>query len=266
MPVFSIIIPVLNHAKFLEKALRSVLNQTGMNFEVIVVDGGSTDGSVEIIRRYEDRIAWWCSEKDAGQSAAINKGFGHATGKYLFWLNADDLLLPDTLHKAQKYLSENPTCEWLAGNLIYIDQGDRVLWCARDGGWHDWLYENAPVRVYGPSSIFIKELFDRVGGLDESLHYVMDTDLWLRFKKAGARFHRLQHYFWAFRVHDDSKTSADLKGAATPKMVDERARMYLRNNFRVTKLGLLKQRMWRVCNGAYFKAAVDTIRWKKRRV
>ncbi len=256
-PLFSIVLPVLNAGPFLERALRSVLEQAGDDTEVIVVDGGSTDGGVEVIRRHAGRLAWWCSEPDGGQSAALNKGFARARGAYFFWLNGDDLLMPGTLDRARAYLREHPACRWLAGNLVYIDERDRVLRCARDGRWHDWLFKHAPVRVYGPTAIFARELFERVGGFDETLHFLMDTDLWLRFKAAGARFERLPHYCWAFRVHGGSKTSADLRGAADPRVREERARVYAKNGLRVTRAGLWLQRGWRLVNGCYARALCD---------
>jgi len=299
-PFFSIVMPVLNAGEFVERALRSVLAQVGDDTEVIVVDGGSTDGSVGVIEALLRPLSgrndeckngrgigtgcardirlgdargvsgdeparpsegakragrfYWSSEPDGGQSAALNKGFARARGRYLLWINADDLLLPGTLDRAREHLRKHPECSWLAGNMVYIDAQDRVLRVARDGRWHDWLYRHAPVRVYGPTSIFSRELFERVGGFDESLHYAMDTDLWLRFKAAGARFDRLSHLCWAFRVHDGSKTAADLRGAADPRMLEERARVYAKNGLRVTRFGLWQQRIWRLLNGCYLRA------------
>ncbi|MDX9867293.1 MAG: NAD-dependent epimerase/dehydratase family protein [Kiritimatiellia bacterium] len=303
-PLFSIVMPVLNAGPFLERALRSVLEQAGEDTEVIVVDGGSTDGSAEVIRAVgrgkinaetqrrggssfvggegenaERRTqnaerrsggGWtgelpdsrtrfhWCSERDEGQSAALNKGFARASGKFLLWVNGDDLLMPGTLDKARAYLREHPECRWLAGNLVYIDEQDRVLRCARDGRWHDGLYRNAPVRVYGPTSFFSRELFERVGGLDETLHYLMDTELWLRFRAAGERFERLDHYCWAFRVHGGSKTAGELIGQVDPVIGAERARVYARHGLCVTRAGLWRQRFWRLVNGCYARAWRDT--------
>jgi glycosyltransferase involved in cell wall biosynthesis len=260
--LFTIVMPSLNAALYLERALRSVINQACEDTEVLVIDGGSTDGSVELIRCQEQHLAWWCSEHDGGQSAALNKGLTRARGRYLLWLNADDLLLPGTLSAARQYLSQHAACDWLAGNLVYIDEQDRVLWCARDGGWHDWLYRQAPVRVYGPTSFFRRDLFEQVGGFDETLQYAMDTDLWLRFKAAGTRFERLSHYCWAFRVHAGSRTTPDLFGRPDPRMAAEQMRIYQKNGLTVTWGGLWRQRLWRVVNGCYARAWYDTRRWR----
>lgn len=257
---FSVVIPVLNGGRFLEGALKSVLAQVGDDTEVLVVDGGSSDGSVEIIKRHSDKLAWWCSEADGGQSAALNKGFKMARGRHFFWLNGDDFLLPGMMERVRKHLQREPECQWIAGNLVYIDAEGKLLKCARDGAWHDWLYRSAPVRVYGPSAVFSRELFERVGGFDESLSFLMDTDLWLRFKGVGARFTRLPHYFWAFRVHEGSKTSGDLCGKSDVRMLAERERVYAKNGLRVTQWGLWQQRLWRVVNGCYVRAVWDTFR------
>lgn len=291
--LFSIVIPSLNAGAYLERALQSVLAQAGADTEIIVVDGGSDDGSAATLAATAARLGGqrfgekgifdhsvvekeslkeraavgggarflWCSEKDRGQSAALNKGFARARGEYLFWVNADDLLLPGTLDRARAYLAAHPACEWLAGNLVYIDEQDRVLWCARDGAWRDHLLRHAPVRVYGPSSVFRRSLLERSGGFDESLHYVMDTDLWLRFRAAGARFHRLDHYCWAFRVHGASKTAGDLSGRTDPGMAEEQRRMYAKNGLTVTRTGLWLQRGWRLLNGCYLRAWLDTRRY-----
>ena len=103
-PFFSIVIVNYNYGRFLEAAILSILNQSCVDYELIVVDGGSTDNSVDIIRKYKNSISWWCSEKDNGQSHAFNKGFAHANGRFLTWLNADDLLMPGTLAAAKKKL------------------------------------------------------------------------------------------------------------------------------------------------------------------
>lgn len=265
-PLFSIVIPVMNAGPFLERALRSVLKQAGDPPEVIVVDGGSTDGGVEIIRRHADRLAWWCSEPDGGQSEALNKGFARATGEYLLWLNADDLLLPGALAVLAERIRHSPVRpQWLVGNMMVIDEHDRICRCLRDGAWHDFLYRHAPVRVYGPGAVFRRELFETVGGFDETLHYCMDTDLWLRFQRAGARYVRVPRYIWGFRHHPASKTNS---GVATTEaeQAAERARMHAENGLRIRGWNLLLNRTFRLLNGAYLRAGIDTLHYRGRPV
>jgi glycosyltransferase involved in cell wall biosynthesis len=261
-PLFSIVIPVMNAGSFLERALRSALEQDGASAEVLIVDGGSTDGGVETIRRYADRLAWWCSEPDSGQSDALNKGFARAAGEYLLWLNADDLLLPGALAAMTEHIRSAPVKpSWLAGNMVIIDEHDRILCCLRDGAWHDFLYRHAPVRVYGPGAVFRRDLFQAVGGFDTTLHYCMDTDLWLRFQRAGARYVRVPRYIWGFRHHPASKTNS---GVATTEVEQaaERARMHAKNGLQIRWWNCLLNRAFRLINGAYLQAAIDTLRYR----
>ncbi len=265
-PLFSIAMPVLNAGFFLERALRSALEQQGVAHEVLVADGGSTDGGVAIVRRHADRLAWWCSEPDGGQSAALNKAFAKARGQYLLWLNGDDLLLPGTLAAAAEQIEgDGAKPLWLVGNMVVIDEQDRILRCLRDGAWHDCLYRHAPVRVYGPGAIFSRELFARVGGFDESLHYCMDSDLWLRFQRAGARYVRIERYIWGFRYHPASKTNSGGAGSEAEQAA-ERARMHARNGLQIRGWNIALLRLWRLLNGAYARAALDTLRLRGRRV
>lgn len=265
-PLFSIAMPVLNAGPFLERALRSVWEQQGSEHELLVADGGSSDGSSEIVRRHADRLAWWCSEPDDGQSAALNKAFAHAMGRYLLWLNADDLLLPGALAAAAQRLRASGTSpQWLVGNMVIIDGQDRIMRCLRDGAWRDFLYRHAPVRVYGPSAIFSRALFEEVGGFDESLRYCMDSDLWLRFQRAGARYERVNRYLWGFRHHPASKTNSG--GASSEaEQAAERARMHAQNGLQIRGWSIALLRLWRLLNGAYARAALDTLRLRGRRV
>ncbi|MDD5704320.1 MAG: glycosyltransferase family 2 protein [Kiritimatiellae bacterium] len=259
-------VPVMNAGPFLERALRSVLDQAGDDTEVLVVDGGSTDGGVEVIHRHADRLAWWCSEPDAGQSEALNKGFARATGEYLLWLNADDLLLPGALANLAARIRQSPTRpQWLVGNMMIIDARDRIRRCLRDGAWHDFLYRHAPVRVYGPGAVFRRELFEAVGGFDPTLTYCMDTDLWLRFQRAGARYVRIDRYLWGFRQHAASKTNS---GAASMEAAQaaERARMHAKNGLQIRSWNVLANRTFRLLGGAYLRAGIDTLRYRGRPV
>jgi len=287
-PFFTVVVPSLNQGAYLEQALRSLLAQRADDLEIIVVDGGSTDGSVGIIETFAAQLGGerfgeffghavaenervkeqatesirflWCSEKDRGQSHAFNKGFARARGRFLFWLNADDLLLPGTLDRVRAYLAAHESTEWIAGDQIYIDAEGRILRCSRGNRWHDFLYRHAPVHVFGPSSFFSKALWGRVGGADENLRYCMDWDLWLKFRKAGARFVRLEHYCWALRQHSGSKTQGGERDKEDVHWREIHA-MCRRNGLEVTAAGVWLQRAWRLATGCYVRAWLDTCRY-----
>lgn len=304
--LLTVVVPSLNQGAYLDQALCSLFMQRSDDLEIIVVDGGSTDGSVEIIKKYAEQFDGerfggspnvltcesvkvcpaelkkkkhdnfrtlelanfrtrflWCSEPDRGQSHAFNKGFARARGHFLFWLNADDLLLPQTLNCLRAYLNEHPSAEWIAGNQIYIDANERILRCSRGNHWHDFLYRHAPVHVYGPSSFFSRDLWNRGGGADETLRYCMDWDLWLKFRKAGARFERLDHYCWALRRHSGSKTQGGERSKEDIHWQEIHA-MCKRNGLNVTFAGIWTQRMWRLVTGCYIRGLVDTLIWRKK--
>jgi len=207
-PLFSIIIVNYNHGAFLEEAVLSVLNQACQDFELVIVDGGSTDKSVEIIRKYSDRIAWWCSEKDDGQSDAFNKGFSHARGLFGCWLNADDIMMPHVIKNVKSFIEMHPYAEWICGGSVFCDSDMKVVWCSRCQRNLSFLTRWISfISVNGPSSFFKLSKLHQIKGFNTQLHYTMDIDLWLRFYKANMRLHYLQMYFWGFRIHTHSKTS-----------------------------------------------------------
>lgn len=260
--LFSIVIVNYNHGDYLENTIQSILSQSCKEFELIIIDGGSTDSSLDIIEKYHSNIAFWISEKDNGQSDAFNKGFKKANGTFCFWVNADDILLPDSLKLAKRYILSNPQHDWFVANTIYIDRNDHIIKCARGMRWFDFLIKNAPIYVYGPTSIFRKDLFERTDGFDESLHYTMDTDLWMRFKNMGYRFKRIPNYFWAFRIHENSKTSLSLLGKTTELHKKEQIRISKKNDHSYTYFGYLRQLLFKFLLGTYFSSFFDTIKFK----
>lgn len=208
-PLFSIVIANYNYGRFLEDAIRSVLSQgMGDKVELIICDAASTDNSVDIIRKYEKDIAWWCSERDGGQSAAFNKGFSHAKGKFLTWLNADDVFLPGALKAIAQKIKAYPNNEWFVGSSMYVDKDLKVTRWFRNHRFSPLRARYGFLTCGGPSSFFTKRLLDEVGGIDESLHFLMDIDLWYRFyQKAHVKWIRTTAPVFAYRIHEDSKMS-----------------------------------------------------------
>ncbi len=208
-PLFSIVIANYNYGRFLAEAIESAYSQgMGDEVEVIVCDGGSTDNSLEIIKRYKDRIAWWCSEKDDGQSNAFNKGFAHARGRFLTWLNADDVLTHGALKAIANEIAKHPDCEWFAGSSVWTDANLMIHRCFCAHRFSVSRVRCGLMSVGGPSSFFTPRLLAVAGGFDETLHYKMDTDLWYRFFfKCGARYRRTRHNIFAYRQHEASKMS-----------------------------------------------------------
>ena len=268
-PLLTIVIANYNYGRFLEEAICSVLSQLGEksegvragDVELIVVDGGSTDNSVEVIKKYENRIAWWVSETDGGQSNAFNKGFGHANGKYLTWLNADDVLVPGALVAIVGCIRKHPACEWFTGNAYRFTEDRKV--CEVCWGPHvypSWLQRrHSPVVVFGPSSVFARDLWLRVGKIDEDIHLMMDTDLWIRFMIMGVKQRRINHFIWAFRMHADSKTAEygdhKLSDARRKQFADEIARSNAKTGYKSSSFmhGLIL--IWRLLDGSLVKRA-----------
>ena len=143
--------------------LKSIVNQNFYDFELIIVDGGSKDNSINIIKSYEEKISWWVSEPDTGQSEAFNKGFREASGQYFFWVNADDILLPNSLTKAYELIKKK-NAKWLAANTIFFDENKIIKKCTVGPKWNKFLIKYGPIYVYGPTSIFHRDLFFTVGG------------------------------------------------------------------------------------------------------
>lgn len=206
---FSIVIANYNSGTYLEEAILSVLNQDYTDYELIMVDAGSTDESKDAILKYQDRFSWWCSEKDKGQSDAFNKGFSHAKGDYFFWLNADDLLMPGALSGADKYLSEHKECKWLTFNTIFMNKDKEILFAYKGAQWCGCLMKKGGPQVDSATSIFHRELYDKSQKFDLRFHYAMDIDLWMQFINLGYKFERLDKYFYVFRIHENSKTTKD---------------------------------------------------------
>ena len=206
----SIVTPSLNSEAFIEQTILSVAGQTYPHVEYIVIDGGSTDRTVEIIQRHQSSISYWVSEADRGQGDALRKGFALATGDILAWINSDDVYPPDAIESAVDVLQKNGA-DFVYGNMATIDAAGRDT-----GVWRRWpfmpffsrqglLYEWFPISQ--PAAFWTRDIYERVGGIDPSYLHCMDADLKVRFALAGARFQFARKVLVAFRIHPASKTS-----------------------------------------------------------
>ena len=232
-PRITVVTPSYQQASFLDLTMQSVLNQDYGNLEYIVIDGGSTDGSVDIINSCADQLSYWVSEKDQGQSHAINKGFARATGEIYCWINSDDLLEPGSLNCVASYFSRNPDCQFLNGGCRTIDESGGPSPCPDENGvLHterhlELLPEDAFVhwtkRWFAQQSTFWSAgLWKRCGGLDESLHFAMDYDLWQRFSR-HAELRVVREVLASYRFHSDAKCSVQLD-ALLIEILDVQAR------------------------------------------
>jgi glycosyltransferase involved in cell wall biosynthesis len=202
----SIITPSFNQARYLEDTIRSVLGQDYPRLEYIIVDGASTDGSVDILRKYADRLAWWVSEKDNGQAEAINKGFSHATGEIVAWLNSDDLYLPGAISKAVHIFEENPEAVLVYGNLLAVDEKGETTNVLRYSQLN--IEDLLCFQIIGqPAVFFRREALERVGNLDPSYHLMLDHHLWLRIALQGQFLH-VDETLAAARYHVEAKNRA----------------------------------------------------------
>lgn len=207
-PLVSIVTPSFNQGKFLEETILSVLNQDYGNIEYIVVDGGSNDNTIEVIQKYQSRLAWWASEPDKGQTDAINKGFNRASGEILAWLNSDDVYSPGAVREVVQFLVDHPQIGMVYGDLDFIDEKGRVIGKFNAAQTDLPRLRRGYVHIPQPSAFFRADLWKKVGPLDPSFFFAMDYDLWTRLASVS-ELKYLPGNTWAkFRLHTEGKTVA----------------------------------------------------------
>lgn len=205
LPRISVITPSFNQAAYLRQTIDSVLAQAYPNLEHLVVDGGSTDGTLEILANCHDGLIW-TSEPDEGQAQAINTGFRRATGELVAWLNSDDIYLPAVLPRVADFFQTHPAIDLIYGDYQLIDDRGRLLLRKRE------IPFDYNILLYGldyisqPTVFFRRRVLDKFGYLDESLHYGLDWEYWLRIASGGGQFAHLPYFLAATRVHANAKT------------------------------------------------------------
>jgi glycosyltransferase involved in cell wall biosynthesis len=205
-PKISIVTPSFNQAHYIEKTITSVIDQKYPNIEYIIFDAGSTDGSVEIIRKYEDKITFWESKPDKGQADAIYRGFEMATGDIIAWVNSDDYYLPGSFNTVGEYFRQKPETRWLIGNGIVINaEGKELLRCFTPPvDFEKLIFYKVP--FIQPSIFFSRKTFFECGGFDRNMTFSFDLDLFLNLAKGGTPA-QIDFFLSAFRFHKLSKTS-----------------------------------------------------------
>jgi hypothetical protein len=208
-PSISIVTPSFQQGRYLDRAIYSVVRQDYPALEYVVQDGGSSDETVDVLRRFDSLLTAWVSEPDGGQGEAINRGFARTSGEIMAWLNSDDLLLPGSLATVARYFARHPEVDVVYGNRLMVDESDGQI-----GAWilpgHDDHALTLADYVPQETLFWRRRIWDAVGGaVDTRLQFAVDWDLLLRFRAAGARIVHVPRFLGAFRVHAEQKTFVD---------------------------------------------------------
>lgn len=271
----SIVMPSYNQGDYVEYSIKSVLSQSYKNYEIIFVDGGSDDETIAKVEPFRDRIAHFVSEPDFGQSHALSKGFALASGDVLTWLNTDDVLLPGALSSVIDLANASARADLFLGNVVWIDSRGEILRCRRGGAYKSSVARVGALTVAGPSAFFTHSLYERIGGINQNLHYKMDTEFLWRCVLSGSGFERLKSYTWGMRIHANSKTSGHLFESRDAEKRAEVARAQFLESEIIDDLlraegvcGSMARKVYtnlsRMFSPAYFLSVVDSKRWSGR--
>jgi glycosyltransferase involved in cell wall biosynthesis len=191
----------------LESTIKSILEQNYPNIELMIIDGGSTDNSVEVIKKYQKYLSFWVSEKDRGQTHAINKGFKRATGEFVNWLNSDDMLPPGALNALSNGINKNPGADVFFGDYLAVDAKGQLLYARKSAPFMKKTLFWGRQLSSQPAVFFRRSLLENFGYLNENQQFCMDTEFWIRIAQKGASFKQIKHPLGITRAHGDAKTT-----------------------------------------------------------
>jgi len=224
MPKISVVVPSFNQAEFIEATLSSILEQRYENLELIVIDGGSSDGSVDIIKKYSSQLAYWVSEPDGGQTNGLIKGFRASTGEIQCWINSDDLMANNCLFEVADFFRKHSDAEAVFGNTTWINRDGQVLREQREIGFSKFLWMYTYNYIPGMSMYWKRSLYERIGGLNPKFNLAMDADLWIRFAQATRIRHVRRN--WSYMRFYPEQKNRHLRTQSDVEDLDIRSRYW----------------------------------------
>jgi glycosyltransferase involved in cell wall biosynthesis len=254
VPKISVVVPSFNQAKYLELTLRSIIDQAYPKLELIVIDGGSKDGSPDIIRKYKSHMKFWCSEPDGGQVPGIIKGFSHASGDIFCFLNSDDLFEAGSLREVGEYFTQHPHTDAVFGNTLWIDANGKPIRPQKEMPFNRFIFLHTYNYIPSMSMFWRRALYHRAGGLNPAFEMAFDADLWLRFSDHGAIKHVTRQ--WSrMRYYPEQKTQR-LREITTRELMLVRSRYWRNQEMPSTyylrrKIALAIRIVWKLLIGCY---------------
>ena len=272
-PKISIITPSYNQGQFIEETILSVINQNYPLIEYIIIDGGSTDNTIEIIKKYTKHITYWVSEKDSGQSEAINKGFKRATGDIVCWLNSDDILMPNAIREVANFFEENNDVNILNGYTVVIDKKSNILFNLFLLNQKKWYACHGIYYIAQPSLFWRRKIFESIGLLREDFHTLMDKEFLIKMFEKNMEIRNFKKILAGFRLHESSKTTL-INGINGTKEKEQKnydqliiKQLYGEKYVQNPKLFFKTiYRMEKLFKGIYFKSWLFTLKWRGKNI
>lgn len=261
----SIVTPSYNQGHFIEETILSIINQDYPYIEYIIIDGGSTDNTIDLIKKYEDKLAYWVSEKDKGQSDAINKGLKKATGDIVCWINSDDFFLPGAIRKVVEFFKLNENIHLVNGYSLIVNEKSEILSNHFIIRPKKWYAERGIYYVSQPAMFWKRSILNSIGFLREDFHSAMDKELLIRILKNDFKTGHLDKILAAFRMHSSSKSSEGSASKAFIRDSKEIYRLYGKYGKNPKLIFKIIYGLEKLFKGVYLKKWHFTRRWKGKK-